>query len=60
MWTLRYIARVFKQGRQQLKATMGTCSVIATEIYRSLQKQLLHCAGADKCETINSGNSGSK
>lgn len=39
---------------------MGTCSVIATEIYRSLQKQLLHCAGADKCETINSGNSGSK
>lgn len=39
---------------------MKTCSVTATAIYRSLQKQQLHCAGGDKCETINSGNSGSK
>lgn len=39
---------------------METCSVIAMAIYRSLQKQQLHFAGGDKCEIINSGNSGSK
>lgn len=39
---------------------METCSVIAMAIYRPLQKQQLHCVGGDKCEIINSGNSGSK
>lgn len=39
---------------------METCSVIVMALYQSLQKQKLHCAVSDKCETINSGNSGSK
>lgn len=39
---------------------MVACSVILAAIYRSLQRQQLHRAGGEKCETINSGNSGSK